>query len=321
MSNKSAQQKKNRSVEELQENETKPIPRTHHKKNVKKWILEGLQHWSWLTPSLIGVLIFFVIPFGVVVYYSVLDNPIFSNFVGLENYAKLLKNEAFLRASRNTAIFSGIAVPLSVVLSLWMAFALNSNIPAKSWIRSCFLCPLMVPIASVVMVWQVIFHYHGTLNQITALFGAEPIDWLKTNWSYGVLTIMFLWKTLGYNMILFMSAIAGIPRDIIEVAELEGASGFYTFLHIKLRYLSPTILFVTILSVISSFKMFREVYLLTGDYPFESMYLLQHFMNNTFNSLDYQKLSSAAVLLSLVMIVIIGILFIIEWKYGEDVEE
>ena len=265
--------------------------------------------------------IFFIIPFCVVMYYAVLDNPIFANFVGLQNFINLFSNSAFLRAAKNTAIFSVIAVPLSVILSLWMAFALNSKIPGKSWLRSCFLCPLMVPIASVVLVWQVIFHYHGTLNQVTALFGIAPVDWLKTSWSYLVLTIMFLWKTLGYNMILFMSAIAGIPRDIVEVAELEGAGGWYKFVHIKLRYLSPTILFVTILSIISSFKMFREVYLLTGDYPYESMYLLQHFMNNTFNSLDYQKLSSAAVLLAVVMIIIIGILFLIERKYGEDVEE
>jgi multiple sugar transport system permease protein len=282
---------------------------------------KALGAWSWLLPSLLGVLVFFVIPFGVVVYYSVLDNPFFCNFVGLDNFRSLLKNDAFLRASKNTAIFTLTAVPLSVVLSLWMAFALNSKIPGKSWLRSCFLCPLMVPIASVVLVWQVIFHYHGTLNQITGLFGLEPVDWLKTNWSYMVLTVMFLWKTLGYNMILFMSAIAGIPQDIIEVAELEGAGGWYQFVHIKLRYLSPTILFVTILSIISSFKMFREVYLLTGDYPHKSIYLLQHFMNNTFNSLDYQKLSSAAVLLSLVMIVIIGILFLAEHWYGKDVEE
>lgn len=288
---------------------------------LRRRVLNEVKAWSWLTPSLIGVLIFFIIPFCVVIYYSVLDNPIFSNFVGIDNFVKLFSNSAFLRAARNTTIFSVISVPLSVVLSLWMAFALNSKIPGKSWLRSCFLCPLMVPIASVVLVWQVIFHYHGTLNQVTAFFGMEPVDWLKTNWSYMVLTVMFLWKTLGYNMILFMSAIAGIPRDIVEVAELEGASSWYTFLHIKLRYLSPTILFVTILSIISSFKMFREVYLLTGDYPYESMYLLQHFMNNTFNSLDYQKLSSAAVLLAIVMIVIIGILFLIERKYGEDVEE
>lgn len=289
------------------------------KKRKKLWAL--FKESVWIMPSFIGVMIFFLIPFGVVIYYSVLDNPIFSNFVGLENFGKLLENTAFIRASRNTAIFSLAAVPLSVVLSLWLAFALNSKIPGKSWLRTCFLCPLMVPIASVVLVWQVIFHYHGTLNQVTELFGLEPVDWLKTNWSYMVLTVMFLWKTLGYNMILFMSAIAGIPRDIVEVAELEGAGGWYKFVHIKLRYLSPTILFVTILSIISSFKMFREVYLLTGDYPYESMYLLQHFMNNTFNSLDYQKLSSAAVLLSLVMILLIGGLFLAERKFGEDVED
>ena len=289
--------------------------------HLRRRLTEGAKAWSWLLPSLIGVMIFFIIPFCVVLYYSVLDNPIFSNFVGLKNFTKLFSNAAFLQASRNTAVFSAIAVPLSVLLSLWMAFALNSRIPGKSWLRSCFLCPLMVPIASVVLVWQVLFHYHGTLNQMLGLFGGEPVDWFNTSRAYLVLTVMFLWKTLGYNMILFMSAIAGIPRDIVEVAELEGASGWYTFLHIKLRYLSPTILFVTILSIISSFKMFREVYLLTGDHPYESMYLLQHFMNNTFKSLDYQKLSSAAVLLSLVMIVIIGILFIIERKYGEDVEE
>lgn len=292
-----------------------------NKPKLRRRIIEGGKAWSWLLPSLIGVLIFFIVPFCVVIYYSVLDNPIFSNFVGLQNFIKLFSNTAFLQASRNTAVFSLIAVPLSVVLSLWMAFALNSKIPGKSWLRSCFLCPLMVPIASVVLVWQVLFHYHGTLNQILGLLGSEPVDWFNTSWAYLVLTVMFLWKTLGYNMILFMSAIAGIPRDIVEVAELEGASSWYTFLHIKLRYLSPTILFVTILSIISSFKMFREVYLLTGDHPFESMYLLQHFMNNTFKSLDYQKLSSAAVLLSIVMVIIIGILFIIERRYGEDVEE
>lgn len=291
------------------------------KTKLRRRILAESKAWSWLAPSLIGVLIFFIVPFCVIIYYSVLDNPIFANFVGIDNFVKLFSNSAFLRAARNTAIFSVISVPLSVVLALWMAFALNSKIPGKSWLRSCFLCPLMVPIASVVLVWQVIFHYHGTLNQVTELFGLEPVDWLKTTWSYMVLTVMFLWKTLGYNMILFMSAIAGIPQDIIEVAELEGAGRWYTFLHIKLRYLSPTILFVTILSIISSFKMFREVYLLTGDYPFESMYLLQHFMNNTFNSLDYQKLSSAAVLLAIVMVIIIGIMFLVERKYGEDVEE
>ena len=117
-----------------------------------------------------------------------------------------------------------------------------------------------------------------------------------------------------------MAALNNIPRELIEVADIEGATPWFKFKHITLRYLSPTILFVTILSLINSFKVFREVFLLTGDYPVESLYMLQHFMNNTFKSLDYQKLSSAAVVMALVMVVIIALLFVFEDKLGKDVE-
>jgi multiple sugar transport system permease protein len=121
-------------------------------------------------------------------------------------------------------------------------------------------------------------------------------------------------------MILFMAALANIPRELLEVADVEGASETYKFFAIKLRYLSPTVLFVTILSLINSFKVFREVYLLTGNYPYEGLYLLQHFMNNTFKSLDYQKLSAAAVIMAVAMIILIAVLFKIEDWFGKDVE-
>lgn len=273
-----------------------------------------------ILPSLIGVLVFFLVPFGIVVYYSLINNPIMHEFVGLENYTRLFQNEAFKRASINTAMFSLVSVPLAIILSLWLAVLLERNIPGKSIFRTFFLSPLMVPTASVVLVWQVLFHNHGTINQIIETFGGNDIDWLKSAYGQVVIIVMFLWKNLGYNMILFMSALAGIPKDIMEVAELEGASKFYQFFHIKLRYLSPTILFVLILSLINSFKIFREVYLLTGDHPTDKVYMLQHFMNNMFNSLDYQKLSAAAVIFSLVMIVVIAILLIAENFFGKDVE-
>lgn len=271
-------------------------------------------------PSLVGVLIFFLIPFGIVVYYSLINNPIMHEFVGLDNYKRLIETVAFKKAAVNTAAFSLISVPLAVILSLWFAVLLERDIPGKSVVRTFFLSPLMVPTASVVLVWQVLFHTNGTLNQIIEMFGGGSVDWMKSSYGQTIIIVMFLWKNMGYNMILFMSALASIPRDIIEVAKLEGASGWYQFVHIKLRYLSPTILFVLILSLINSFKIFREVYLLTGDYPYDKMYMLQHFMNNTFNSLDYQKLSSAAVLFSLVMIVVIAILLAIENHFGKDVE-
>lgn len=273
-----------------------------------------------ILPSLIGVLIFFLIPYGIIVYYSTINNPRTRQFVGLENYTKLFQNSAFKLAASNTALFSLIAVPLAIILSLWLAMLLERNIPAKSLLRTLFLSPLMVPTASVVLVWQVLFHNHGTVNQFIEMLGAKGIDWLQSDYGQVVIILMFLWKNLGYNMILFMSALAGIPKDLIEVAELEGAGKMYQLIHIKLRYLSPTILFVFILSLINSFKIFREVYLLTDDHPYDSMYMLQHFMNNTFNNIDYQKLSSAAVLFSLVMIVIIAVLLVLENIFGKDVE-
>ena len=274
-----------------------------------------------LAPSILGVSLFFLLPFLVVIFYSVVNNPIQHKFVFLKNFIQVWNNAAFRLAAANTFKFSMIAVPLVVILSMALAFALDAAIPFKSQIRTLILSPMMVPIASVVLIWQVLFHYNGVVNEFIKFLGGRQIDWFKSDYALIVLVILFLWKNLGYNMILFMSAISSIPKEIVEVAELEQAKKWQIFLFIKTRYLSSTILFVTILSLINSFKVFREVYLLTGDYPYDSLYLLQHFMNNTFNSLDYQKLSAAAILMSLVMIVIIGLLFLVENYYGKDLDE
>ena len=286
----------------------------------KKRRADFLRSLCFLMPSLLGVGVFFILPFGVVVYYSMIDGVTPRNFVFLENFTRLFQNSAFKMASMNTLKFSAMAVPLAVVLSIVLALMLECRIPMKSHFRTFFLSPMMVPVASVVLIWQVLFNYNGTVNEFLMLFGARRIDWLQSEYSMIVVLLLFLWKNLGYNMILFMSGLANIPKELLEVASVEGASPFYKFFNIKLRYLSPTVLFVTILSLINSFKVFREVYLLTGDYPYESLYMLQHFMNNTFRSLDYQKLSAAAVVMALVMVVIIALLFKIEDAFGKDVE-
>ncbi len=274
-----------------------------------------------LLPSLIGVAVFFVAPFGVVVYYSLIDNPISGEFAGLANYASLLRNIAFRQAARNTAVFSGIAVPLAVVLPLLFAVLLMKKLPMKSLFRTVLISPLMVPIASVVLIWEVLFHNNGVVNEWITALGGTAVDWFKSEYSQVTIVLLYLWKNIGYNMILFMAALAEIPQDVLEAAALDGAGTVRTFFRIRLPYLSSTILFVTILSVINSFKVFREVYLLTGDYPYDALYMLQHFMNNTFRTLDYQKLSCAAILMGAVMIVIIGVLFLIDRRLGRDIEE
>ncbi|MCI7190092.1 MAG: sugar ABC transporter permease [Lachnospiraceae bacterium] len=276
--------------------------------------------WGYLFPSLAGVLLFFVLPFLVVIYYSLVDNPINREFVFLDNFVRVATNKAFQQAAFNTLKFSVVAVPLAVVLSLLLAMMLDYKIPFRSQFRTAFLSPMMVPVASIILIWQVLFHYNGIVNDFIGLFGAEKIDWLKSSHAQVVIVILFLWKNLGYNMILFMAALGSIPKDILEVAILESATPFQIFWHIKIRYLSSTILFVTIMSLINSFKVFREIYLLTGNYPYDTIYMMQHFMNNAFAQLDYQKLSAAAIMMSIVMVIIIGILFLTENYFGRDVE-
>ena len=275
----------------------------------------------YLTPSVSGVLLFFVIPFFVVIYYSVINNPVNRQFVWMENYRMVIQNQSFQLAAKNTAIFSGISVPAAVMISLVFACVLSQKLPGLSQFRTSMLTPLMVPVASVVLIWQVVFSYNGALNSLISHFGLDPVDWMKSDFNRYVVILLFLWKNVGYNMILFIAALANVPVDIQEMAMIEGAGAIRIFFQIKLRYISPTIVFVTILSLINSMKIFREVYLLTGKYPYDGLYLLQHFMNNTFESLDYQKLSSAAIMMALVMVVIIMILFVADNRLGKDVEE
>ena len=274
-----------------------------------------------LMPSFLGVSVFYLITFLVVLVYSVQDNPITKNYVGITNFVKILQNEAFKQAAGNTFKFSIMAVPLAVVLSLLMAILLDQSIPLASQFRTIFLSPMMVPVASVILVFRVLFDYNGAFNEIIKFFGGSNIDWIKTDYAPFVILALFLWKNLGYNMILFLAGLGTIPKEMMEVASLDSSNSFKIFFKIKIRYLSPTILFVTIMSLINSFKIFREVYLLSGSYPHGSIYTLQHFMNNMFDSLDYQKLSSGAIIMAAVMVVIIGILYILENRFGKDMED
>ncbi len=291
------------------------------KKNRRRIWKNRIKIGSFLVPSFFGVSIFYLIPFAVVFFYALVDNPISKNFVFLKNIMDILSNKAFLLAAWNTFKFSIIAVPLAVILSMLMALLLDEKIPFADKFRTAYLSPMMVPVASVILVFQVLFNYNGFVNVVLSWFGINQIDWFKSDFAPVVVLILFLWKNLGYNMILFMAALGTIPREAMEVALLDTCSNWKLFFHIKIRYLSPTILFVAIMSLISSFKVFREVYLLTGDYPYDSLYTLQHFMNNMFRQLDYQKLSAAAIIMAIVMIIIIGFLYLVENHFGKDMEE
>lgn len=275
-----------------------------------------------LYPSLLGVLLFFILPFGIIVYYSLIDSSFSGQFIGLNNFAALLKNEAFLLAAKNSVVFSLVAVPLTTVFSLLVASALEHEIPGRSKFRTLFLSPMIVPIASTVLAWQILFHQNGSVNAALQFLNMQPIAWLRTDgWDKLVVVILFLWKNTGYNVLLFAVALGNLPREQLEAAEMDGAGRWKLFWHIKLRYLSSTILFVTIFTLANSFKIFREVYLLTGNYPSDGIYMLQHFMNNVFRTLDYQKLSVSTILMAIVLTAVLALLCGLEERFGREIEE
>ena len=282
---------------------------------------ERLKTSLFILPGFIGVAVFFLLPFFIVIYYSMIDNPISAEFVWFDNFIALLNNGSFKLAAKNTVLFTALALPLAIIIPLLLASILMNKIPGKSFFRTVLISPLMVPTASIILIFEVIFNYNGALNAMIAPFGIEAIDWMRGEFSRYIVILLYLWKNIGYNMILFMAAIAAIPKDMLDAASIDGATGMKTFFKIKLPYLSSTILFVGLLSLINSFKVFREVYLLTGNYPNENLYMLQHFMNNTFKNLNYQRLSSAAIIMCIVMIAIISLLLYIDSRFGKDIEE
>ncbi|MDF9408443.1 MAG: L-arabinose transport system permease protein AraP [Pelotomaculum sp. PtaB.Bin013] len=274
----------------------------------------GCLAWLILGPSLLGFSLFYLLPFVTGFYYSLVDSPINGTFVGLHNYGALLKNPSFFLALANTAKFTLICVPLNMILSLGVALLLNQKLQGRNLFRTIMITPLVVPVASVVLVWQAFFDLNGVLNSLIHALGYPPVDWMKTNWSRVVILVVYLWKNIGYSVILFLAGLQNIPAEYYEAARIDGASRRQEFFRITLVYLTPTTFFVFVISIINSFKVFRETYLISGEYPHNSIYMLQHYMNNMFMALDYQKLTSAAFIMAAFIVAVVLLLFIVERK-------
>jgi multiple sugar transport system permease protein len=283
------------------------------------WRRELFTAALFLAPSLLGFAVFFFVPFFIGFYYSLMDSPVDGTFVGLDNYSRLLNNDVFRRAAYNTFRFTAISVPLNMLLSMGLANLLNRVVYLKSMLRIGFVAPLVIPVASIVLVWQVIFSLNGSLNYAMVAWGFRPEDWLESDKALYVVILVYLWKNIGYNMILFLAGLQNIPADYYEAASIDGAGSFRKWYSITLVYLTPTTFFVFIMSIINSFKVFRETYLLAGEYPHESIYMLQHFMNNMFKSLDYQKLTSAAFLMAIVIVFLVFIFFLVERRISRSI--
>lgn len=273
-----------------------------------------------LAPSLAGLALFYMIPFVGGIYYSVMDSPVDGAFVGMDNYAEVWNSSSFRKAAANTAAFAGIGVPILLVVSLFVALLLNRSLPLRRPFRTASVLPLVVPVASVVLFWEVLFDTNGWLNSVLAASGRDPVLWLESDRARAVIILMYVWKNVGYNVVLLLAGLQTIPADYYETASIDGAGKWRQFFGITLRYLIPTLFFVAIMSIVGSFKVFRETYLISGEYPHDSIYMLQHYMNNMFLALDYQKLTSAAYIMAVGIIALVVVLFEIDRRFRSSLE-
>lgn len=268
-------------------------------------------------PCLLGAFVLYVIPMIISLVYSFTQGVGQLTFVGFDNYVQLFQGGAFLLSLKNTLLFSIMGIPLLIVISLFLATLLNTGVQKMTFFRSAMLYPMIIPSASVVMVWTLFLGDDGIINGYLNKFGINPISFLNSSWSLYIIVLIFVWKNLGYNVILFMTGLNAIPSEYKEAAQLDGASKFRTFMQVTLPLLKPTTFFVLLMSIINSLKIFREVYQMSGGYPNNTIYFVQHFMNNNFESLNYSRLCTAAVILSLIFSVVMFFVFRFEKKSAE----
>ncbi len=270
-------------------------------------------------PFLAGFLLFYIIPFGISVWYSFTSGIGGLNFVGIQNYIKVFQSHAFQMAAANTFRFMGIGIPLVMMISLGLSLLVFQNAGGSRLFQSVFLYPMVIPIGSTVLFFQVMLSEFGAVNRFFALLHLQVQQWLDSGKTFYVLLFLYIWKNCGYNMVLFLTGLNNIPKECKEAASIEGAGAWQYFRYIQCPLLTPSFLFVFVMSVINSFKCYREAYLLSGKYPNDSIYMLQHFMNNNFESLNYQRLSVAAILVFFVIFLLVIALF--AWKAWMERED
>ncbi len=273
--------------------------------------------WIWLiVPGLSGFMLFYVIPFIYSFYYTVIDNTFNKQFVGLSNFIGILQNKYYLLALKNTFEFTLIGVPVLVLISFVLAAMMVSFARKMQLVKAAFVIPVLLPSAAVVMIWQVIFGENGSfMGFMNAIAGGADNSILQKI----PIFLFYFWKNAGFNMILFIAGLISIPGEIYEAGNIDGAGVLKKHLHITFPLLMPTTFFVLVLSTVNSFRIFKEVYLLYGSYPQEALYIVQHYMNNHFNKLNYQNLATGAVIFALIVYLLIALSYRYENRANKGV--
>ena len=244
--------------------------------------------WTFVAPALIVIGVFFALPVLAAFALSLTDFDLYAladlknlRFVALGNYLDVLHAPLFWKSLWNTLYFVVVGVPLSIAASLGTALLLNSPLTrAKGLFRTALFAPVVTTVVAVAVIWKYLFHTrYGLINYALGLIGIGPVDWLgDPHWSMPAIILFAVWKNFGYNMIILLAGLQGIPADLYEAARIDGASAWRQFLHITLPSLKPVLLLVGIITMSGYFQLFAEPYVMTLGNPLQSTYSVLYYM-------------------------------------------
>lgn len=240
-------------------------------------IRESRAAWLFLAPALGAIVLFFAVPViaGFLLSFTDFDlyaiaDPANARWVGFENYTRLAREPLFWRALANTLLLVGVGGPLTLVVALGGALLVNSRLARLRGVyRTIFFAPVVTTLVAVAVVWRYFYHpRYGLLNHMLGALGLPAIDWLgDPRWAMLSITLLAVWRTFGYSLVIFVAGLQAIPESLYEAARLDGASAWRQFVHVTLPLLRPTMVFVTVINTVGFFQIFAEPYLMTRGGP------------------------------------------------------
>lgn len=224
----------------------------------------------------------------------------FSDYIGLENYQRLISDARFWNSVWNTIYFVGGSVPLQIAFALMLAMALAGTLKGVGFFRTIFFMPVAGSLVALSVVWEWIYHPRlGALNSILSTFGVSRIDWLaSSSWAMPAIILLVVWTGTGYYMVIYLAGLMDIPDMYYDAARIDGANRWQMFWRITWPLLTPTTYLILILQVINSFQVFTTVYVMTGGGPARATEVLVFYLyQRAFESMEFGYASAIAVVL------------------------
>jgi len=280
-----------------------------------------LTAYAFLLPNMLGFLAFTLIPIVVAFGLSFLNwdfaNP--AEFVGVKNFARLWRDSGFKIAFNNTLYYTAVSVPMTIGIALLLAVLLHQKVKGVKWFRTIYFFPEISSIIAVAVVWNMLYHpTMGPINSILRSIGiADPPGWTASvKWALPAVILMSVWKQVGYYTVIYLAGLQGIPEQLYEAATIDGAGPWQRFRYITIPMLSPSTFLISILLVISSFKLFDQIVIMTDGGPGRATYVLVYYIYyQAFQLFRFGYASAIATVLFAVVLIVTIIQFKLEGKW------